>query len=154
MEFLRADDEIDVRHRAEKFRAARLRHAAEKTEDRFRPLLRDLAEHAHFAERLLVRHVAHAAGVEQDDVGFVLVRRGLVAAIEQRTRDLFRVALVHLAAVGLDEKFRHLRAATYTKALARRYRRLAQLFVRRSGEAIRETGSRGAAFAPRDRSSG
>ena len=30
-----------------------------------------------------------------------------VAAIEQRVRDLLRVALVHLAAVGFDEKFRH-----------------------------------------------
>ena len=39
----------------------------------------DLAEHAHFPERLLIRHVAHAAGVEQDNVRLGLVRRAFVA---------------------------------------------------------------------------
>ena len=34
----------------------------------------------------------------------------LVAAFNQRVRDLFGIALVHLAAVGLDEKLGHQRA--------------------------------------------
>ena len=40
MKFLRADHEIDVRHQLKQFRAARLRHAAKKTEDHVRPALR------------------------------------------------------------------------------------------------------------------
>ena len=39
-----------------------------------------------------------------------LTLRALVAALDERMRDLFRIALVHLAAVGLDEELRHWRA--------------------------------------------
>ena len=78
MKFLRADDEVDMRQAGEKRVAARLRHAAEKTEDDFRPALRDLAEHSHLSERLLIRHVANAAGIEEDDVRLRFVRRALV----------------------------------------------------------------------------
>ena len=81
MKFLRADDQIDVRQILEERFAAGLRHAAEKTEDDMRPFFRDSPEHSHFAERLLVRHVAHAAGVEQHDVGFRFVLGLFIAAL-------------------------------------------------------------------------
>ena len=75
-----------------------------------RALLGHAAEHSHFAKRLLVRHVAHAARVQEHNVGLSLVRDPLIAARDERMRDLLRVACVHLATVSLDEKFRHGRA--------------------------------------------
>ena len=110
MEFLRADDQVHMREMVEQGGAARLRHASEKSKNDFRPALRHVAEHAHFPERLLLGHVAHAAGVEEHHVRLGLVRRAFVAACQQRMRDLFGVALIHLAAVGFDEEFRHGRA--------------------------------------------
>ena len=53
--------------------------------------------------------------LSEDDVGLESRSRQLVATIEQRARDLLRVALVHLAAVGFDEKFRHSRGPTIHK---------------------------------------
>src|SRR6266705_681057 len=73
-------------------------------------LSRQAAQHSHFAERFLVGHVAHATGIQEHNVGFRFVCDSLVAARRQRKRDLLRVAFVHLATVGLDEKFRHSRA--------------------------------------------
>ena len=119
MKFLCADHQIDVRQFLEQRVAARLRHAAKKTEDNFRPALRDLPEHSHFAERLLIRHVAHAASVQEHDVRFCFTRDRFVAALDQRMRDLLGVALVHLTAVGLDEKFRHGRAGKWHRAASR-----------------------------------
>ena len=89
MKFLRADYEIEVRHHPEKRIASRLRHAAEKTENGFRAPLRDLSQHPHFPERLLLRHVADAAGVQEHDVGVGLPFRPLIPARQQRMRDLF-----------------------------------------------------------------
>jgi len=60
----------------------------------------------------LVGHVSHATCVQEHDVGFRFVADPLVAARHERMRDLFRIALVHLATVGFDEKFGHGRAET------------------------------------------
>src|SRR6266699_2048415 len=73
-------------------------------------LFRQTSEHSHFAERFLVGHVAHATGIQEHNVGLRLVFHPLVAARRQRMGDLLRVAFVHLATVGFDEKFRHSRA--------------------------------------------
>ena len=73
-------------------------------------LFRDATKHPHFTERFLIGHVAHAACVQKHDVGLRFVRYTLVATHNERMRDLFRVALIHLAAVRLNEKFRHDRA--------------------------------------------
>ena len=137
MKFLRADDEIDVRHQLKQFRAARLRHAAKKTEDYVRPALRHATEHSHFAQRLLLRHVAHTAGVEEHDIGLEFVRGSFVATIEQRARDLFRVPLVHLATVGFDEKFRHSRGPTIHKCARLAISGTPQS-LGRNGEAVRK----------------
>ena len=66
MKFLRADDKIQVRYFLEQRGAASLGHATEKAENNLRPLFRHSAEHSHFAECLLIGHVAYAAGVEQN----------------------------------------------------------------------------------------
>ena len=63
MEFLGPDDKIDMRQILEQGFAARLSHAAKETEHNMWPLFRHATEHSHFAKRLLVRHVAHAAGI-------------------------------------------------------------------------------------------
>ena len=84
-------------------RPAALRHAAEKAEDHLGPRLAQAAHHAHFADRLLLRHVAHGAGVQQHHVGVVLAPGHLVAAGDEHPGDLLGVALIHLAAVGFDE---------------------------------------------------
>ena len=110
MKLLRANHKIDMRQIFQQFRAARLSHAAEETENHVRPFFRHATEHSHFPQRLLVGHIAHAAGVQEHDVGFHLVRDAFVASCHERVRDLFRVALVHLTTVGLDEKLRHGRA--------------------------------------------
>ncbi len=107
MEFLGAHDEVEVRHGGEERVPPRLRHAAQKAEDRFGTPLRHRPEHAHLAQRLLFGHVANTAGVEQDYVGVGFVGGPLVTAFQQRMRDLFRIAFVHLAAVGFDKELRH-----------------------------------------------
>src|SRR5216683_965329 len=115
MKFLRADHQIKVRQSVEQTVAARLRHAAKKTEDNFRPPLREMTEHSHFPERLLLRHVPHAAGVQENDVSLAFGRGAFITAHEQRMRDLLRVALVHLTTVSFNEKFRHRDANSATR---------------------------------------
>src|SRR6202521_3505333 len=115
MKFLGPDDEIHMRHSRKKRVALRLGHAAEKTEDDLGPALRDLPQHSHFAERLLIRHVANAACVQQNDVRVDLARRAFIAPRQERVRNLFGIALVHLAAVGFDEKFWHRESGIVTQ---------------------------------------
>ena len=109
VKFLGADNKIDMRQIFQERRPASLCHAAEEPEDDVRLFASNLGHHAHFSDRFLVGHIAHAAGVEQNDVGLRLVVRLLVASLDQRMRDLLRVALIHLAAIGFDEEFRHQR---------------------------------------------
>src|SRR5438093_6274695 len=107
MEFLCSDDKIDMRQILEERFAARLSHATKETEHHVRPLFSQSPQHSHFPQRLLVSHIAHATRVQEYDVSFCFVRDALVAARDERMRDLLRITLVHLAAVSLDEKFRH-----------------------------------------------
>ena len=107
MKFLCADDEVDMRQILQQRLATGLRHAAKETEHNVRPLFCDVPQHSHLAERLLVGHVTHAASIQEDNVGFTFAFHPLVAARNERMRDLFRVALVHLATVSFNEKFRH-----------------------------------------------
>jgi hypothetical protein len=72
-----------------------------------RLFFRQPSEHAHLAKRFLVSHVSDAAGVQEHNVGFRFVSDPFVAARQERMRDLFGVALIHLATVGFDEKFGH-----------------------------------------------
>ena len=102
MELLRADDEVDVRQAIEQFGAAVLRHAAEDPEDEVRLLLLPRREVAGLADGLLLGGVAHAAGIEQEHIAIVLIRHDAITPGTQQRRDGFAVALVHLAAVGLD----------------------------------------------------
>ena len=114
--FLRADDEIEVRDALEKLLPAGLRHAAHEAIDHVRALLPLRTHDAHFPERLLLRLVAHRAGIDQDRVGVLFRRRQGVAALGEHPRHLLGVALVHLAAAGLEINFRHQRGNKITPA--------------------------------------
>ena len=83
MKFLRADDKIEMRNFLQQLRATRLCHAAKKSKDSFWAVLTDSAEHPHFAQRLLLRHVAHATGVKQNNIGLDLGIDALVAASDE-----------------------------------------------------------------------
>ena len=73
--FLRADDHVEAGHGLEKLLAAGLRHAAHEAIDDVFPVASGMHHAAHFPERLLLRLVAHRAGVDEDGVGLVFVRR-------------------------------------------------------------------------------
>ena len=70
MKFLRSDDKIDVRQPFQQFATACLGHATEESEDNMRPFFGESPQHSHFPQRLLVSHIAHAARVQEHDVGF------------------------------------------------------------------------------------
>ena len=78
------------------------------------PVLPRLADKGgHLAQRLLLGHVAHAAGVEQHHVRDLLGRRQGIPLRHELRSDGFAVALVHLATVSFNIDARHvsLRAA-------------------------------------------
>lgn len=71
-------------------------------------LLFPVAAHvAHFSEGLLFGLVADGAGVDKDGIGLRFVAGDGVAAFTEHLRDLFGVALVHLATVGADVDLGH-----------------------------------------------
>ena len=88
--FLRADDHIEAGHGFEKLLAARLGHAAHEAIDDVFPVAARVHHGAHFAERLLLRLVAHRAGVDEDGVGLVFVGRDRVAALAEHAQRLAR----------------------------------------------------------------
>jgi len=95
-------------------RPARLRHAAEESKDHLRLVRAQPAHQPHLSERLLLREIAHTARVEQDDVRLSFTGRQFIPARYEVARDLFGVALVHLATISLDEEFRHRGWKRYT----------------------------------------
>ena len=108
MKFLRADDQIDVGQLVNQLLSAALRHATHETEDDIGPMAADLGgDILHFADGFLLRHVAHAARVEQDDVGDRFGGGQGIALGHELGGDGLRIALVHLATVGLDVNTGH-----------------------------------------------
>jgi hypothetical protein len=107
VEFLGADDEVEVGEGVEEFGAAVLGHAAEDADEETRVAALAAEEVAGFAEGLLLGEVADGAGVEEDDVGVGFVFDNGVAALAQHGSDGLGVAGVHLAAVGLEEDAVH-----------------------------------------------
>jgi hypothetical protein len=84
-------------------------HAAADADDQVGVLLLEVLHPAQVVEDLLLRLLAHRAGVEQDHVRFF----GVVGFLEpvgspEHIRHLVRVVLVHLATEGADIKLFHL----------------------------------------------
>src|SRR5437879_12113574 len=98
MKLLRANNEVDMWQILEERSAAHLCHAAKKTKNNVWPLVGDAAEHSHFAERLLIGHVANAAGIQQHHVRFLLAVGAFVAAGDERKRASFRARSPHVGA--------------------------------------------------------
>ena len=107
VELLRSRHQVEMGQFGEKRGTAALRHATEKPEDGVRAALLQAAQGAHFADGLLLGHVADAARVQEDDIRVFGVAGHLVAARDEHLRDLLRVALVHLASVGLEKYLGH-----------------------------------------------
>jgi hypothetical protein len=102
VEFLGADDEVEVGEGVEEFGAAVLGHAAEDADEEARVAAFAAEEVAGFAEGFLFGEVADGAGVEEDDVGVGFVGDDGVAAEAEHGGDGLGVAGVHLAAVGFE----------------------------------------------------
>ena len=76
VKFLGAEDERDAGNFLEQLGATALGHAPEKSEGHMGTMAANVGgDGAHFADGLLLGHVTHAAGVEEDDVGDGFARR-------------------------------------------------------------------------------
>ena len=99
-----AEHHVDIRRALNDGRAFLAGHAAAHADQHALGL--QVLHAAQVAEDLLLSLLAHRAGVEENQVGFVDVLRRLVAFGDiQNVRHLVRVVLVHLAAEGFDKKF-------------------------------------------------
>ena len=72
-----------------------------------RSLFAEPLKHAHLSDSFLFRGIPHTARVQQDHIGLRFVQYHAIAAHDERSRDLLGIALVHLAAVGLDVNAGH-----------------------------------------------
>ena len=112
MKLLRAEDEVHVRQPVDQLAPAALGHATHEPEHDVRAAAANVGcEVLHLVERLLLRHVAHTAGVEQDHVRDVFRGRQVVTPGQELRGDGFAVPLIHLATVGFDIDTRHGRSA-------------------------------------------
>ena len=102
MNIVRAENQIEVRHPFEQVRAFLLRHAAADADHDSLAILFVFFPPSERAVDLLFRLVAHAASVEQHEIGAVHAVGWNVALARHDLEDSFRVILIHLAAVGLD----------------------------------------------------
>ena len=102
VKLLRTDDQIQIRQAINQRRAAILRHAAQDANLETRLLPLALRQVSRFADRLLLRLIAHATGIEQNHVCIELIVHHGVTAIAQGHGDLLAVPLVHLTSVGFN----------------------------------------------------
>jgi hypothetical protein len=103
---LRAEHDIDVRRAGDDGFALLAGDAAADADHQVRIQLLQVLDPAEVVENLLLRLLAHRAGVEQDDVGFfrVVGLDDTFGGIEH-VGHLVRVVLVHLAPESADEQF-------------------------------------------------
>jgi hypothetical protein len=107
---LRTEDEVHVGRAADDLLALLARDAAGHADHELRARALERLHAAEIGEHLLLRLLAHRAGIEEDEVGFRRVR-GLLEALGggEHVGHLLRVVLVHLAPEGADEDFLRLR---------------------------------------------
>ena len=106
LEALRADDDVDQVRALEQRAGFLLRHAAGNGDNgRAARLSARLANFPEPRVELLFGALAHAARVDDDDIGIARLGRRLVAGLLQQPRHPLGVVDVHLAAVGFDEIF-------------------------------------------------
>jgi len=61
----------------------------------------------HVTESLLLCLVTHGAGIHENDIRVIGLRRDREATLDEHLGDLLGVAFVHLASKGSEEDFRH-----------------------------------------------
>ena len=106
LQVLRADDHVHRVRTREDPVALLLRHAAGDGDDRPRAFLdRHLTELAKTREEFFLGPLAHAAGVDDDDVCVAIVGRGLVARLLEESGHALGVVHVHLTTVRFDQVF-------------------------------------------------
>jgi hypothetical protein len=104
---LRPGDEIEMGDFFEKLIAAALRHASHHAVDDIGILFPVLPEVTHVTESLLLCLVTHGAGIHENDIRVIGLRRDREATLDEHLGDLLGVAFVHLASKGSEEDFRH-----------------------------------------------
>ena len=105
MQRLRTENDVHVRRAGDDGLAFLAGNAAADADDEIWIQLLELAHPAEFVEDLLLRLLAHRAGVEQDDVRLLrLVGLHDAAGGTEHVGHLVRVVLVHLAPEGADEQ--------------------------------------------------
>ena len=88
-----------------------LRHAAAETDDLVGLVRLRVAQTAEVTVHALFRVLADGAGIEQNDVGLLLVARELIAHLAQHTHEHLAVGHVLLAAERIDQRQRRAGAA-------------------------------------------
>ena len=115
MKLLRPQHEIHIRQLINQLPPAALCHAAHEAKHGVRIVLSGLAdERLHFVECFLLSSIAHAAGIQQNDICRRLFRRDGIALRHKLCGDGLAVALVHLAPVSFNENTRHSETADGT----------------------------------------
>ena len=99
---VRPEDEVDVRDAREEPVLLLLRHAARHRDERAAPRLH-LAVAAERGEELLLRLLAHRAGVEEDEIRVLGAVRARERVAPEQLDHPVGVRGVHLAAEGVDE---------------------------------------------------
>jgi hypothetical protein len=103
---LRAEDEVDIGCAGDDGGALLAGDATADADHQVRVDLLQVPDAAEVVEHLLLRLLAHRAGVEQDDVGFLgVLRPDRTFVAGQHVGHLVGVVFVHLAAEGADEHF-------------------------------------------------
>ena len=102
MDIVGADHEIKMRDFFKQFFAAALRHTAHNAEQQPGMFPFETAQDAELADRLEFRLFAHAAGVQDDQIGRLFRMHDGMAGFGKHRGGGLAVPLVHLAAVSLD----------------------------------------------------
>ena len=104
---VRAEDQIQMRHALEESVAFLLSDAAADTDDHAGAIFFKLFPTSQRAVNFLLGFIAHAAGVEQNQIRRVDAVGLNIAVARHDLGDPFGVVLVHLATVSLDIKLFH-----------------------------------------------
>ena len=97
-----AEHEVDVRRALDECIALFLRHAARDAEDQLRVLALEALDLANLAVDAVLRRLAHAAGVDEDEVCLLHRLRPLIADRAELPHHALRIALVHLASIDQE----------------------------------------------------
>jgi hypothetical protein len=108
----RAEDKVQIRDPAQGPLALLLGHTAAEPDQDLRPIAFEQPELAQAGVDLVLGLLAHAAGVEQDEVGLFGDGCGEHPLLHQLSSQPLAVQLVHLATPGLDEETAGLQGST------------------------------------------